>query len=143
MHNLEMQLGRTTKWKYYVCLIFWKFTIRKATQASQQSLYELTCVVAKVFQQGMFYIGAEEDTLIADVKATSKNLLVHSEVRGPRDMIFLHRALMGIYSMLRKLHHFADYESIRRQYANRAISVQKNLTQDTSVFKDFDQKVEM
>ena len=45
--------------------------------------------------------------------------------------------------MLRKLHHFADYESIRRQYANCAISVQKNLTQDTSVFKDFDQKVEI
>ena len=112
----------------------------KATETSQQSLYELTCVVAKVFQQGTFYIGAEEDTLIEDVKATSKNVLTHSEVRGPRDMIFLHRALMGIYSMLRKLHHFADYESIRRQYANHAISVQKNIIEDQSVFKKYEHK---
>ena len=110
----------------------------KATESSQIALYELAKVVGKVFQQDIFYIGGEGDTLIEDIKATSKELLSHSEVRGPRDMIFLHRALIGIYSMLRKLNHFADYETIRRQYANHAISVEQNLIQDTSKFEVVD-----
>ena len=101
---------------------------------AEDALWELGCVIAKVFQQDVFFIGNEQDTFIQDVRESSKNLLLYPEVRGPRDMIFLHRALMGIYSMLRKLGHYGSYEKIRRRYANHSISVYKQEENDVSIF---------
>jgi predicted unusual protein kinase regulating ubiquinone biosynthesis (AarF/ABC1/UbiB family) len=107
----------------------------------EDALWDLACAVAKVFQQDIYFIGGDHDTLIEDIKNTSKKLLSYSDVRGPRNMIFLHRTLMGIYSMLRKLKHFGHYEQFRRKFANTAISRFKGEEKDVSFFIDFDSQV--
>ena len=104
----------------------------------EDALWDLACAAAKVFQQDTFFIGSEHDTLLEDLKRTSKKLLTYSNVRGPRNMIFLHRSLMGIYSMLRKIKHFGHYEQIRRTHADLSISVFSGEKEDVSFFKNFE-----
>lgn len=102
----------------------------------EDALWDLACAAAKVFQQDTFFIGSDHDTLLEDLKRTSKKLLTYSNVRGPRNMIFVHRSLMGIYSMLRKMNHFGQYERIRRTHANLSISVFYGQKEDVSFFID-------
>ena len=65
-----------------------------------------------------------------DIKGAAKGVLRFPEIRSSRDVIFLHRALTGTYSMLRKLKHTYNYEDIRRRYAQHAIDVAEGRSLD-------------
>ena len=46
---------------------------------------------------------------------------MYPEIRSPRELILLHRALTGIYAMLRRLEYRCNYDDVRRHYASRCI----------------------
>ena len=84
--------------------------------------WDFVQIIAKPFQAGIYEVSG--DQLMAEIRAASNQILKHKTIQASRDIIFLHRALTGTYSMLRKLGHRCDYEEIRRQYVQNAIEVQ-------------------
>ena len=85
-------------------------------------------IIARPFQAGLYE--ASQDQLMAEIREASNQILKHTTIQASRDIIFLHRALTGTYSMLRKLEHRCDYEEIRRQYVQNAIEVRNGQRDD-------------
>lgn len=85
-------------------------------------------IIAKPFRGGVYQ--ASGDQLMAEIRESSNDILKHPGIRASRDIIFLHRSLTGIYSMLRKLGHRCDYEEIRRRYVQYAIDVDQGKEKD-------------
>ena len=73
--------------------------------------------------RGFYQLGSDKDKLMDEIRVVAKELLRFSEIRSSKDVIFLHRALTGTYSMLRKLKHQYNYDDIRRRYAKHAVDV--------------------
>ena len=90
--------------------------------------WEFVQIIAKPFQAGLYEVS--QDQLMAEIREASNQILKHTTIQASRDIIFLHRALTGTYSMLRKLGHRCDYEEIRRQYVTNAIEVQNGQRDD-------------
>ena len=90
--------------------------------------WEFMQIIAKPFRVGVYE--ASSDQLMAEIRAASNQILKHTTIQASRDIIFLHRALTGTYSMLRKLGHRCNYEEIRRRYVENSIDVQKGLRED-------------
>lgn len=90
---------------------------------SAAALWNFAQGIRAPFDQRPFQCGGPSDSLAKDVRKLGKGLLLHQDIRPPRDIIFLHRALMGTYSMLCRFGHQANYEDIRRKYADIAIDV--------------------
>ena len=90
--------------------------------------WDFVQIIAKPFQAGLYE--ASQDQLMAEIREASNQILKHTTIQASRDIIFLHRALTGTYSMLRKLEHRCDYEEIRRQYVQNAIEVQNGQRDD-------------
>lgn len=94
----------------------------------EDDFWDFVQIIAKPFQAGKYE--TSEDRLMEEIRAASNQILKHTKIQASRDIIFLHRALTGTYSMLRKLGHRCDYEEIRRRYVDNAIEVQKGLRED-------------
>ena len=96
--------------------------IRDDRKEVLDDFWDFVQIIAKPFRAGIYE--ASEDQLMAEIREASNQILKHRTIQASRDIIFLHRALTGTYSMLRKLGHRCDYEEIRRQYVQNAIEVQ-------------------
>ena len=95
--------------------------LEKNTEA-EEVLWEFSNILARPFRAGEYTAGAANDSLMDDVRGFGSKILKYPEIRSPRELIFLHRALTGIYSMLRRLQYCCDYDKVRRHYANRCIA---------------------
>ena len=104
--------------------------LKEPTDEAKEAFLGLVEVLREPFQSEMYHSGSNQDQLMEKIKSVSPTVLRHPSVRSPRDLIFLHRSLMGIYSMLCRLQHKGPYEQIRRSYANQAIEVSEDLRED-------------
>ena len=104
--------------------------LKEPTDSSKQAFLRLVEVLREPFQAAVYHSGSNQDQLMGKIKKVSPKVLRHPSVRSPRDLIFLHRSLMGIYSMLCRLEHKGPYEQIRRSYADQAIQVRAGLQED-------------
>ena len=84
-------------------------------------LWELVEIMAMPFRAGKFMAGGPEDDLQERTRNIGPRFLRYPEIRTPRDMIYLHRALGGIYSMLRRLQVSANWRALSRPYHEQAI----------------------
>ena len=84
-------------------------------------LWEFANILARPFRAGEYTAGSADDSLMEDVKGFGSKILKYPEIRSPRELIFLHRALTGIYAMLRRLEYRCNYDDVRRHYASRCI----------------------
>ena len=91
--------------------------------AAADALWDFGEIIAQPFRQGDYHAGTEGDRLMDEIRSAGHKIIKFSEIRAPRDLIFLHRSLIGIYSMLRRLSHKSNYEEIRRKYTEHAIDV--------------------
>ena len=57
-------------------------------------------------------------------------VLKRSDLQGPRDLVFLHRSLGGIYGMLRKLRCDHTYRATFLKYTSHAIAVAEGRARD-------------
>ena len=101
---------------------------------AEEIFWKFSQVAAEPFWVETYNSGGEQDQLVWNLKSVSRELLRFPEIRSPRDLIFLHRALLGTYSMLRALKHHGEYERIRSSYVDHAIHVQEGLVSDGSKF---------
>ncbi|MCK6524071.1 AarF/ABC1/UbiB kinase family protein [Myxococcota bacterium] len=89
--------------------------------AAAELLWELVEIMAMPFRAGKFMAGGPEDDLQERTRNIGPRFLRYPEIRTPRDMIYLHRALGGIYSMLRRLQVSANWRALSRPYHEQAI----------------------
>ena len=104
--------------------------LHDASADAERAFLDFGSIIRKPFLQDVYTCGVEDDQLMEDVKVVGKNMILHSEIRSPRDIIFLHRALTGIYSMLCRLEHRGEYEKIRSRYAQEVLDVVDGTRED-------------
>ena len=66
-----------------------------ASEEAETVFLELLDVLKEPFQMEKFHCGTSQDQLMNKVKTASRRILQYPEIRTPKDIIFLHRALMG------------------------------------------------
>ena len=103
--------------------------MKNPSHEAKEALWAFSLVLRAPFQ-GEYQCGVDEDRLMHNIQAVVPEILRYQEIRTSRDIIFLHRTLTGIYSMLCRLQHRCDYEVIRRRYAQNAIDVFEGRTED-------------
>lgn len=67
-------------------------------------------------------IGGSDDDITERVAPIITKMWTKRDIRGPRDLIFLHRTLGGMYTLARQLHVTADWEQMLRPHLEYAIA---------------------
>jgi predicted unusual protein kinase regulating ubiquinone biosynthesis (AarF/ABC1/UbiB family) len=99
---------------------------------SEALLWKLAQSVTFPLTQPRYRCGTAEDDVMMRVRRQVPSILRHPNIRSPREIVFLHRALGGIYNMLRLLEHETDYASVFRRYTTHAIAVAEGRVEDFS-----------
>ncbi|CAN0454267.1 unnamed protein product [Ectocarpus fasciculatus] len=106
-------------------------TLQPGSPESEDVLWRFGESIAKPLRAEQWTCGENADVL-RDVRQQVPQLLRYPNIRSPREIVYLHRALGGIYSMLRDLGHTHTYGATFRAYAEHAISVAAGHTEDGS-----------
>jgi predicted unusual protein kinase regulating ubiquinone biosynthesis (AarF/ABC1/UbiB family) len=80
--------------------------------------------------------GGPDDAVLQDVKKLGPRVLARPNLRGPRELVFLHRSLGGNYNMLRRLGHEFNYGEMFLRHTRHAVDVAEGRKQDQSVVGD-------
>jgi predicted unusual protein kinase regulating ubiquinone biosynthesis (AarF/ABC1/UbiB family) len=75
------------------------------------------------FTRGRFTLGGPEDDLVDRVKSVGAGFVRYPEVQGPPPLVYLHRTLGGVYTLMRRLVVGADWVPLLRRYGEHAIAV--------------------
>lgn len=79
-----------------------------------------------------YCVAPDQDRTMEKVRAAVPGVLRRPDVIGPRHLVFLHRALGGIYGMLQKLGHSANYRHLFLTHTAHAIAVAEGEVDDGS-----------
>jgi hypothetical protein len=96
-------------------------------------LWRLSQAIVAPLQMPEVQAGGAQDQVLLNVKALVPQVLRHRTVRGPRDLIFLHRALGGTHAMLRRLEHRYPYQALFDRTSRHAIAVAEGRVADGSL----------
>ncbi len=88
---------------------------------AEDLIWEFGQVLAYPFQQGRHTAGGSADSTQERMRELAPRFLRYPEIRSPRDMLFLHRAMGGTYAMLRKLRVRADWGELALRWHRLAI----------------------
>lgn len=66
-------------------------------------LWEFCHAISEPLRIRDFTVGGPNDDSVAKLKAIGKRMVRYPEIRVPKDVIFLHRSLGGIYTLARRL----------------------------------------
>jgi predicted unusual protein kinase regulating ubiquinone biosynthesis (AarF/ABC1/UbiB family) len=94
-------------------------------------LFDIAYAICGPLMHERWHIGAEDPTL-EKVKAVMPSVLRRTDLRGPPDLVFLHRTLGGIYGMLRKLELTYPWRSVALAYTDHAIGVAEGRIPDVA-----------
>lgn len=90
-------------------------------QAAGDAIWDFCDAIVHPWRKGETTIGPGEEDLVLRVKPAAERLWRFSNVRGAKDMLFLHRSLGGMYALARKLEVRADWGSYLRRHLGVAI----------------------
>jgi len=90
------------------------------TPEAGDAIWAFCDAVVGPWRSGPYQVGADDDRLIERVHPAVKQMWAHREIRGPRDVIFLHRTLAGVYGLGRKLKVKADWKALVLEQVRRA-----------------------
>ena len=79
--------------------------------------------VVEPFGRGPLTIGGDDDDIIERGMRTGRGIVLYPELRGPPPLVYLHRSLGGIYTLIRRLQANTDWGLMLRQYCGHAIDV--------------------
>jgi len=99
---------------------------------SEDVLWELSESIARPFRTDTFLCGGDGDQVLEGVKRVVPRLLLRPELRSPPELIYLHRALTGTYTMLRRLGYRQNLGGLVRPYVRHAIAVAECRVEDGS-----------
>ena len=97
---------------------------------ADEAFWNFCQAVARPFRFDRYSLGGPDDRLNEDLGPAVRGVLQHSEIRSVSELVYLHRALGGTYSMLRRLGHEGAYGTMRAEYARHAIDVAGGRKQD-------------
>ncbi|MFK7928100.1 MAG: ABC1 kinase family protein [Myxococcota bacterium] len=89
---------------------------------ASEALWEFFDALAHHLRKGAFELGSEDDNIVEQMRPEGRALGNHPSVRVPPDVIFLHRALGGIYSIAKRLHPTLDPGALFMEVCDEAIS---------------------
>jgi len=90
-------------------------------QAAADALWRFGDTLATPFRDGPYAIGDHADSMLERLRPIAKSMLRLPEVHVPRDVIFLHRSLAGLYSLARQMHTTVDLGAIARPQMTYAL----------------------
>lgn len=86
-------------------------------------IWQTAWTMCKPFRGGKLELGSPEDDATERIQRLTPRILRHPQgVRTTRDMIYLHRALGGIYAMGRRMHLEADFGAVAVPYLEACIA---------------------
>ena len=110
--------------------------LRGADADDRQILWDLGQLVGAPLLVDRYTCGTEDDQVLPRVKKLVPKVLARPSLRGPGDLVFLHRSLGGTYNMLRQLHHTYDYRGIFLRHTRHAVEVAEGRTEDRAPVGD-------
>lgn len=92
-----------------------------ASERAADAMWEFAEVLASPYRKGVYTIGGAHDSTMERLRPAGLKLMAHREVHLPRDVIFLHRSLGGLYTIARQLVTTLDLGGIASRELRRAI----------------------
>lgn len=89
---------------------------------AEEVLWEICEVIRKPFTSGPYTAGAGDDNVQKHLKDLGPRILRYPELRTVKELIYVHRALGGIYALLRRMHTRADWGALTRPYLELAVA---------------------
>ncbi|MFT5585272.1 MAG: putative unusual protein kinase regulating ubiquinone biosynthesis (AarF/ABC1/UbiB family) [Cognaticolwellia sp.] len=94
--------------------------ITEASPAAEDLVWSFSQAIAEPFA-GVYKLGAIPDPVAEKMRALGPKFLRHPEIQTPQDVLYLHRALGGLYSILCRLEAEADWGAMLRPWHKVAI----------------------
>lgn len=89
---------------------------------SEGVLWDLCRTIGTPFRGGPYTMGSPEDDVHERISAMVPRLMAAPALRSPRELVFLHRGLGGVYSILKQLKPRADWGQIFEDVAGRCLA---------------------
>jgi predicted unusual protein kinase regulating ubiquinone biosynthesis (AarF/ABC1/UbiB family) len=86
--------------------------LSERNEASEDTLWTLGRAIGIPFRGGEFTTGGPEDDAHEQIARIMPKVMIDGRLRAPRELVFLHRALGGIYSINRQLKPRTDWGAI-------------------------------
>jgi hypothetical protein len=78
----------------------------------------------------VYRCGVSEDNLLKQIQKIAPQFLRFPQIQSPKETIYLHRALAGVYQMARKLELEMDFNALFQEYSEHAIGVAEGRIQE-------------
>lgn len=85
-------------------------------------IWDFCDAVAMGLRGGEITLGAGHEAFLEQMRPVIKRFVLTPSVRVPKDVLFLHRSLAGLYSLARQLEVTADFGEIMLDHAEHAIA---------------------
>lgn len=103
------------------------------TPEAGEALWALIDTIAVPFRTPDFVIGGPQDHVLDRLAPIVQRIARHPEVRAPADLIMMHRAFTGMYTLVRRLRVAVDPSSISEPAARYAVEVAERLGRGGSI----------
>ena len=97
-------------------------SLTRRAPESDEVAWQFMRAFCKPFLGGPYEMGGPQDTVHEDLKELMPSVLRHPCIRTPKDMVFLHRTLGGVYSMVRRMNVTMDWGAMATPFHLRAIA---------------------
>ncbi|GDX80016.1 ABC transporter [Deltaproteobacteria bacterium] len=85
---------------------------------AEETLWALGRAIGIPFRDGPFLTGGPDDNAHEQIARVMPKVMINNKLRAPKELVFLHRSLGGIYSLNKQLKPMHDWgEVIERAYA--------------------------
>ena len=87
-----------------------------------RKLWRFCEALAAPYRRDRYTLGGPEDDALSHITEASKAILLYPEIRGPAELLYLHRTLGGSYTIARELVVDLALGDLLRSYAEKAIA---------------------
>ena len=91
------------------------------TPAHGDLIWEFCEVLGKGFRMGEIQLGQHREQFMEDMRPVIKKFIRTPQVKIPKDVLFMHRSLGGLYSLARQLECCTDFGAIMLSNAQYAV----------------------
>jgi predicted unusual protein kinase regulating ubiquinone biosynthesis (AarF/ABC1/UbiB family) len=97
--------------------------LQGSSPEAEEALWTWCQALIRPYRMGYVIPGGENDDFLGPVLEASRPLARYREIQVPKDIVFLHRSLVGNYNLLRKLKAGGDWGAVMRRYCQHAVAV--------------------
>jgi len=94
---------------------------------AEQALWEFCEALAVPYRPESYTVGGSDDSFLDRLQPIARALVRFPEIRAPSEMLYLHRALGGIYGLLRPMRVKGNWGEMLRENGEYAIAFGKGL----------------